>query len=184
MVRWRSYCAGRVFCSTPLPRLSTERLWVSAPQVAHRTWATVPCDRSRVGQRGSQSRGAQEKRGIGGGLFLGYLLLAGTKEGNLPRVSHPKVLVLRRPKGASSLDSRRCGNDELPSPQSSPAEGKMMMGSGVRRNDGKADRRRQLNQNYNLILPTTSTSPSSPIRPISNSPVATTSSASASMLGR
>ncbi len=48
--------------------------------VAHRTWATVPRDRSRVGQRGSQSRGAEEECGIGGGLFFRLFLLAATKE--------------------------------------------------------------------------------------------------------
>ncbi len=49
-----------------------------------------------MGQRGSQSRGAEGTSGIGGGLFLGYLLLVATKEGNLPRVSHPQVLCSAR----------------------------------------------------------------------------------------
>ena len=63
-----------------MPRLSTERLWEKARGVAHRTWAAVPRDRSRVGQRGSQSRGAEEQRGIGGGLFFRSFLLAGQKK--------------------------------------------------------------------------------------------------------
>ena len=93
-----------------MPHLSTVRLWEKARRVAHRTWATAPRDRSRVGQRGFQSRGAEEQCGIGGGVFLGYLLLAETKEGNLPRVSHPQVMILTRPKSAP-LDSRFRGND-------------------------------------------------------------------------
>mgnify|MGYP001561350196 CR=1 FL=1 len=32
---------------TSMPRLSTARLWEKARRVAHRTWATVPRDRSR-----------------------------------------------------------------------------------------------------------------------------------------
>ncbi len=45
-------------------------------RVAHRTWATVPRDRSRVGQRGSQSRGAEGKSGIGGRFLLVTFLCA------------------------------------------------------------------------------------------------------------
>ncbi len=43
-------------------------------------WATVARDRSRVGQRGSQSRGAEGTSGTGGGLFFRLFLLAATKE--------------------------------------------------------------------------------------------------------
>ncbi len=53
--------------------LPSKRLWEKARRVAHRTWATVPRDRSRVGQCGSQSRGAEEQRGIGARFFRPFL---------------------------------------------------------------------------------------------------------------
>ncbi len=53
-----------------------------------------------MGQRGSQSRGAQEQCGIGGALSFGYFSLREIKKSSLPRVSHPQVLFLSRPQGA------------------------------------------------------------------------------------
>ncbi len=49
----------------PTPYVAPEHrkaLGMRPAGVAHRMWATVPRDRSRVGQRGSQSRGAEGER--------------------------------------------------------------------------------------------------------------------------
>ncbi len=70
--------------------------------VAHRTWATVPRDRSRVGQRGPQSRGAEEQRGIGGRAFFGSFLC--TSKESYPWVGGgASQIKTRRPKGAQEL---------------------------------------------------------------------------------
>ena len=74
-----------------------------------------------MGERTGKGAKRREKGDIRGGLFdvqgctnawpaqearlgqsLGYLLLAETKEGNLPRVSHPQVMYSARLKGAHS----------------------------------------------------------------------------------
>ena len=82
----------------PMPRLSTERLWEKDRRVAHRRWATVPRDRSRVGQRGSQSCGAEGKSGIGG-AFLSSIYLRAPKKwtpGRGGRSPRKKQLQTRR----------------------------------------------------------------------------------------
>jgi hypothetical protein len=59
----------RIHAPAAFGLLPSKRLWEKARRVAHRRCATFPRDRSRVGTRGSQSRGAQEQRGIGGSAF-------------------------------------------------------------------------------------------------------------------
>ena len=76
----------------PTPYAAPEHrkaLGIRPEGVAHRTWATVPRDRSRVGQRGSQSRGAEEQRGIGGSVSLDTFL--SRQESIPPAVREPLV---------------------------------------------------------------------------------------------